>query len=102
MNVPQQPTYNNGIESSPHSGDNNESQRTEAERRQREWEAEETRAVEHEQKIFPYVIVILVAAFLVIVAGALEYPKSGIRSGAIIAITGASVFALLTYLRGNY
>jgi type IV secretion system protein VirD4 len=99
----QQPTYNNGVESSPTITDNyTESQTLEAERRQREWNAEEARAIEHEKKLLPYVLAVLGVLFLAMIVGALKYPKSGIRTGAIITISGAAVFILLTYLRGNY
>lgn len=100
--VPQQPNYNNGAESYPIIIDNsNESQRLEQERRQREWDAEEARMIEHEQKILPYIIVVLAIGFLVVIVGAVKYPKSGIRKGAIITASGAAVFVLLTYGRSN-
>ncbi|MGB8510753.1 MAG: type IV secretory system conjugative DNA transfer family protein [Pyrinomonadaceae bacterium] len=62
------------------------------------FEQQQRTEAEREQKILPLAGLFLALMFLVMIAGAIKYPKTGIRAGLLVAVFGAAGFAILFYL----
>nr|MBA3806403.1 type IV secretory system conjugative DNA transfer family protein [Acidobacteriota bacterium] len=62
------------------------------------FEQQQRADAERERKILPLAGLFLALMFLVMIAGAIKYPKTGIRAGLIMAVLGAAGFAILFYL----
>jgi type IV secretion system protein VirD4 len=63
------------------------------------FEQKQREAVEREQRIMPIAGLTLACLFLVMIVGAIKYPKTGIRAGVVMTVIGGAGFAILFYLR---
>jgi type IV secretion system protein VirD4 len=69
-----------------------------AEAAQARFEQQQQEAAEYERKVMPFAVLFLALTFLVIIAGAIKYPKTRIRAGLLMSVFGAAGFAILFYL----